>query len=47
LMGTGVQPGLYEELVEVVDLAPTIAELLAIPEPEQLDGHSLREAVAR
>ncbi len=41
ILGPGVTPGLVEESVSVVDLAPTLARLLGIPAPGDLDGKPL------
>lgn len=41
LMGPGVEPGWTEERVATVDLVPTLAELLGIPFPADLDGRPL------
>jgi len=47
LRGPGVEPGRYGGRVEIVDLAPTLAELLNVPTPDNLDGRVLREGLAR
>ncbi len=39
--GAGVRPGMHERPVGTVDVAPTLAELLGVKRPEDLDGHSL------
>lgn len=39
--GAGVRPGLYERPAGTVDLAPTLATLLGLRLPADLDGHSL------
>ena len=38
--GPGIAPGTVAETVLTVDLAPTLADLLAVPVPEDLDGVS-------
>jgi predicted AlkP superfamily pyrophosphatase or phosphodiesterase len=38
IMGPGVEAGLVTESVSVVDLAPTLARLLGVPIPDDLDG---------
>jgi arylsulfatase A-like enzyme len=38
LMGPGLAPGEIDDLVLTVDLAPTLAALLDVPAPEQIDG---------
>jgi predicted AlkP superfamily pyrophosphatase or phosphodiesterase len=43
--GAGVKPGTYTDFVRVVDMAPTLAELLGVKPSEKLDGHVLRQAV--
>ncbi len=45
LYGPGIRPGRYDRSVEVVDLAPTLAEILAINAPPLCTGEVLREAV--
>lgn len=45
LWGARVQPGMYGEMARVVDIAPTLADLLAIQPTEMLDGHVLRAAL--
>jgi predicted AlkP superfamily pyrophosphatase or phosphodiesterase len=47
LWGPRVRPGTYGELARVVDIAPTLAELLGIEPTEKLDGHVLRAALRR
>jgi predicted AlkP superfamily pyrophosphatase or phosphodiesterase len=47
LVGAGVEPGRYGGRVEIVDLAPTLAELLQVPAPAGLDGRVLRQGLAR
>ena len=39
--GAGVQAGMHERPAGTVDLAPTLAALLGIRAPKDLDGHSL------
>jgi len=45
LYGPGIRPGRYDRPVGVVDLAPTLAEILAINAPPLCTGAVLREAV--
>jgi len=45
LWGARIRPGTYAEMARVVDIAPTLAELLAIEPTEILDGHVLRAAI--
>jgi predicted AlkP superfamily pyrophosphatase or phosphodiesterase len=40
--GAGVKPGRYTQRALVVDIAPTLAEILRINPLEKLDGHALR-----
>jgi predicted AlkP superfamily pyrophosphatase or phosphodiesterase len=47
LWGAGVRPGSYNELARVVDLAPTLAELVGVRPMERLDGRVLRSAIRR
>lgn len=43
--GAGVKPGVYPDVVRVVDMAPTLAELIGVTPLERLDGHILRRAI--
>ena len=43
--GAGVKPGRYPQRALVVDMAPTLAEILHIAPLEKLDGHVLRAAL--
>ena len=43
--GAGVRPGLHERPAGTVDLAPTLAELLGLRAPADLDGRSLAATV--
>ena len=43
--GAPFQPGRYTEFARVVDMAPTLAEVLGVTPTEPLDGHVLRRAV--
>ena len=47
LWGAGVRPGTYDEFARVVDLAPTLAELVGVRPMERLDGRVLRSAIRR
>jgi len=47
LRGPGVAPGRYGGYVEIVDLAPTLAALLSVSPPVDLDGRVLREGLSR
>lgn len=47
LRGPGVRPGRYGGRVEVVDLGPTLAALLQVEAPADLDGRVLREGMSR
>jgi hypothetical protein len=38
VLGPGVEPGSVPDRVSVVDLAPTLARLLGVPHPDDLDG---------
>ena len=40
-MGPGVKPGIHQQKVETADAAPTLADLLGIEKPGDLDGKSL------
>ncbi|MBT8396715.1 MAG: hypothetical protein HKO65_08845 [Gemmatimonadetes bacterium] len=41
LLGPGIEPGVVEEAVRPMDLAPTLAALAGIPFPDDLDGRPL------
>ena len=43
--GAGVKPGKYPDVVRVVDMAPTLAELVGVRPLQALDGHALRQAI--
>jgi len=43
--GHGVRAGHYDEFARVVDIAPTLANVLGIPPLERLDGHVLSRAL--
>jgi len=47
LYGRGLEPGRYGGRVQVIDLGPTLAQLLRIPQPEGLDGRVLYQGLAR
>jgi len=47
LRGPGIRPGVYEEPVAIVDIAPTLAQVLALPVPAGLEGAVLEGAIAR
>ena len=38
LMGPGIRPGVSDDAVYTVDLAPTLADLVGVPAPGDLDG---------
>lgn len=41
-----VRPGQYDELVETIDLLPTLFELAGLPEPKESQGHSLAPLIS-
>ena len=41
-----IRPGVYSELVEAVDLLPTVLELCGLPVPEHVQGRSFAPLVA-
>ena len=43
--GAGINPGHYPDVVRVVDMAPTLAELLGVRPSERLDGVPLKAAL--
>lgn len=42
-VGRGIAPGLYGGRVRTIDIAPTLATLIGVPVPSDVDGQSLRE----
>lgn len=47
LRSPGVQPGRYGGRVEIVDLGPTLAALLQVEAPADLDGRVQRDGTQR
>jgi arylsulfatase A-like enzyme len=47
LRGPGIRPGVYEEPVAIVDIAPTLAHMLGLTAPNALEGIILEYAIAR
>jgi predicted AlkP superfamily pyrophosphatase or phosphodiesterase len=45
LYGPMIKPGRYAVMARVVDLAPTLAQIVGVRPMERLDGHVLREAL--
>lgn len=45
--GPGITPGIHDDRVRTVDIAPTLAELLGIPTGDRVDGASLLEIIRR
>jgi hypothetical protein len=45
--GPGFKPGRYRTFARVVDMAPTLAQVLGVKPMEKLDGVVLMEAVRR
>jgi hypothetical protein len=43
--GSRVKAGRYAEFVRVVDMAPTLAEIVGVKPLEAIDGHVLRQAI--
>jgi len=43
--GSAIRSGHYEEFARVVDLAPTLAQVLSVTPLERLDGHVLTRAL--
>lgn len=41
-LGPGIRPGLYPDTVATVDIAPTLARLLAVKPSEKLDGRVIK-----
>lgn len=46
-LGPGIHPGVYGELVRSVDVAPTVAHVLEVAVPGEVDGVSLRRLLVR
>ncbi|MDX1396164.1 MAG: alkaline phosphatase family protein [Gemmatimonadota bacterium] len=44
-MGPGIHPGVHDERVRTVDIAPTVAALLGVKAPGDLDGRVLRRVL--
>ncbi|MDX1578209.1 MAG: alkaline phosphatase family protein, partial [Gemmatimonadota bacterium] len=40
-LGGGAEAGIHAERVRTVDVAPTLAEMLGVPTPDDLDGRVL------
>lgn len=47
IAGSGLSQGRVDEVVLTVDLAPTLAEMVGLQVPEEIDGRSLFAAAAR
>jgi hypothetical protein len=43
--GAPFKPGVYDDVVRVVDMAPTLAQVLGVPPLERLDGRVLTRAL--
>lgn len=41
-LGPGIRPGTYRDSVSTVDIAPTLAKLLAVKPSERLDGRAIK-----
>ena len=46
LAGKGVKPGLYRQVVDPIDIAPTVASLLEIGSPALAEGTARAEALS-
>jgi predicted AlkP superfamily pyrophosphatase or phosphodiesterase len=42
-MGSGIEPGRFDEVAATVDMAPTLASFIGMPAPADLDGRALIE----
>jgi arylsulfatase A-like enzyme len=42
-MGSGIEPGRFDEVAATVDMAPTVASFIGVPAPADLDGRALIE----
>ena len=47
MMGPGVRPGIYDQAVAVVDLAPTLATMLEVEIPSGSVGRVLTEVFGK
>jgi hypothetical protein len=45
LLGKGVKPGVYGQVVRPIDLAPTVSAVLEMGAPASNEGHALSEAL--
>ncbi|MCH8022093.1 hypothetical protein IH785_19930 [candidate division KSB1 bacterium] len=43
--GSGIKPGVYEEAVSIVDVAPTVAQIIKVDMPEEVQGRVLDVAL--
>jgi hypothetical protein len=41
-LGPGIRPGVYPDTITTVDIAPTLARLLALKPGEKLDGRAIK-----
>ena len=42
-----IKPGRYDDLIETVDLMPTLFEFIGLPEPREVQGRSFAPPVAK
>ncbi|MCH8981194.1 alkaline phosphatase family protein [candidate division KSB1 bacterium] len=43
--GSGIKPGFYEEAVSIADIAPTVAQIIKVDMPEEVQGKVLEGAL--
>ncbi|MCH8956846.1 alkaline phosphatase family protein [candidate division KSB1 bacterium] len=43
--GSGIKPGVYEEAVSIADIAPTVAQIIKVDMPEEVQGKVLEGAL--
>ena len=42
-LGAGIKAGKYQEAATPADLAPTLLDLMGLPQPAEMTGKSLRQ----
>jgi arylsulfatase A-like enzyme len=45
-LGAGIEPGRYTDRIRTVDIAPTLAAMLEIAAPDDLDGRDLSRSIS-
>ena len=44
-LGAGIRPGIYQDRINTVDIAPTIAAIIGVAPLEKLDGAPVEKIV--